>query len=46
LKRVNPSYWLGSLVAAWGICAVCMIFVTDFTSLVLVRTFLGIAESG
>lgn len=46
LKRTNPGYWLGSLVVAWGICSTCMVFAKDFASLMLIRTFLGIAESG
>ena len=46
LKRTNPAYWLGSLVVAWGICSTCMMFASDFKSLVIIRTFLGIAESG
>lgn len=46
LKRTNPAYWLGSLVVAWGICSTCMLFATDFTSLLIIRAFLGVAESG
>eukprot|EP01100_Stratorugosa_tubuloviscum_P008116 TRINITY_DN3382_c0_g1_i1.p1 TRINITY_DN3382_c0_g1~~TRINITY_DN3382_c0_g1_i1.p1 ORF type:complete len:495 (+),score=207.23 TRINITY_DN3382_c0_g1_i1:646-2130(+) len=46
LKSISPSLWIGLIVCAWGICSTLMIFAHDFVSLIIIRVFLGISESG
>jgi len=43
---VANYYRIGSLVVAWGICSTCMIFVNTYADLMILRAFLGVAESG
>lgn len=43
-KFKRPSYYLGMLVIAWGIVMTCTGTVQNFSGLVAVRFFLGLAE--
>ncbi|KAF9810704.1 hypothetical protein IEO21_06838 [Rhodonia placenta] len=46
LKLLRPSRWIPSIMFCWGIIMVSMAFVKDFVGLLIVRLFLGAAESG
>lgn len=46
LKKVSPKIWLPALTMAWGIVAMCLGFVKNYTEFVVVRAFLGITEGG
>jgi MFS family permease len=46
LKKISPKIWLPFLTAAWGIIAMCLGFVKNYASFMVVRAFLGIAEGG
>ena len=46
LKRTQPSLWLGLLVTAFGLVATATIYARNFTDLMLIRVFLGVAEAG
>lgn len=46
LKQSRPSMWLGFLVIAFGSVAAATAAATDFNGLMILRTFLGIAEAG
>ena len=46
IKKVSPRIWLSVLTVAWGIIGMCMGFVKNYTGLMIVRAFLGIAEGG
>jgi hypothetical protein len=46
LKKISPKIWLPLLTAAWGIIAMCLGFVKNYASFMVVRAFLGIAEGG
>lgn len=43
-KFKRPSYYLGLLVISWGIVMTCTGTVQNFSGLVAVRFFLGLAE--
>lgn len=43
-KFKRPSYYLGLLVISWGIVMTCTGTVKNFSGLVAVRFFLGLAE--
>lgn len=45
-KKLSAPLWLGILTFGWGICALAMLLVHDFGSLLAVRACLGIAEAG
>eukprot|EP01123_Difflugia_compressa_P002136 TRINITY_DN1285_c2_g2_i1.p1 TRINITY_DN1285_c2_g2~~TRINITY_DN1285_c2_g2_i1.p1 ORF type:complete len:389 (-),score=45.91 TRINITY_DN1285_c2_g2_i1:50-1186(-) len=42
----SAPVWFSRIMVSWGIISVCMMFVKDYMSLVLVRLFLGLAEAG
>ncbi|CAJ2510297.1 Uu.00g061970.m01.CDS01 [Anthostomella pinea] len=46
IKKMRPSYYLASLMAAWGIVNMCMGFVKSYEGLVVLRFFLGVLEAG
>ncbi|KAK5443531.1 hypothetical protein LTS15_010676 [Exophiala xenobiotica] len=46
LKRLRPSIWLPSIVAAWGIVTICMGLVHSYHGLLICRVFLGLTEAG
>lgn len=46
IKKVSPRIWLSVLTVAWGIIGMCMGFVKNYTGLMIVRAFLGVAEGG
>ncbi|KAI1496460.1 major facilitator superfamily domain-containing protein [Biscogniauxia marginata] len=46
IKRVRPSLYLSSLMAAWGIVNMCMGFVQTYAGLVILRFILGMLEAG
>ena len=43
-KFKRPSYYIAMLVVSWGIVMTCTGFVQNFSGLVAVRFFLGLAE--
>ncbi|KAI0594598.1 major facilitator superfamily domain-containing protein [Biscogniauxia sp. FL1348] len=46
IKKVRPSIYLSSLMAAWGLVNMCMGFVQSYAGLVVLRFFLGVLEAG
>lgn len=46
LQRVGAPRWIGSLTIAWGIVAVCMMFVRSASSFYMLRFLLGAVEAG
>ncbi|KAI1632547.1 major facilitator superfamily domain-containing protein [Biscogniauxia mediterranea] len=46
IKKVRPSIYLSSLMAAWGLVNMCMGFVQSYAGLVALRFFLGVLEAG
>jgi len=46
LKRVPPNIWIGVLVLSWGIVSSCLVFANSYEALLVLRVFLGVAESG
>lgn len=46
LKKASPRVWLAFLTAAWGIIGMCLGFVRNYASFLVVRAFLGFAEGG
>jgi len=46
MKKVSPRIWLPLLTALWGLVCMCLGFVRNYASLVVVRSFLGITEGG
>lgn len=46
LKYFRPSRWIPGIMFCWSIILISMAFVKDFPGLLVVRIFLGIAESG
>lgn len=46
MKRFRPSIWIPSIMVAWAICTTLMGTVKNFTGLLIVRSFLGLAEGG
>ncbi|KAL3461752.1 major facilitator superfamily domain-containing protein [Aspergillus heterothallicus] len=46
IKKASPKIWLPALTAVWGIFTMCLGFVRNFGSFVVVRVLLGIAEGG
>lgn len=46
LKKVSPKIWLPIQTALWGIVAMCLGFVKNYSGYMAVRAFLGIAEGG
>lgn len=46
MKRFRPSLWIPSLMVAWGICTVMLGVVKSYSSLLIVRCALGLAEGG
>ncbi|KAH8894005.1 MFS transporter [Thozetella sp. PMI_491] len=45
-KVARPSWYLGALVALWGIIMTCTGFVQNYGGLVAIRFFLGLFEAG
>lgn len=45
LTRVRPSIYMGTFMAAWAIVSAFTAMCKDYTSLVLVRFFLGVVEA-
>ncbi|RYO93285.1 hypothetical protein DL766_001405 [Monosporascus sp. MC13-8B] len=46
MKRFRPSVWIPIIMIAWGVCCVCMGFVSNYAGLLAVRMALGFAEGG
>jgi MFS family permease len=46
LKKISPKIWLPFQTAAWGIITMCLGFVKNYPSYMVVRAFLGLAEGG
>lgn len=46
LKKVSPKIWLPVLTIAWGIVTMCLGFVRNYASFMVVRAILGICEGG
>jgi len=46
MKAWRPSRWIPLIMVAWGICTICLGLVTNYTTLLIVRCALGIAEGG
>ncbi|KAI0857405.1 MFS general substrate transporter [Xylaria cubensis] len=46
IKKTRPSLYLSGLMFSWGIVNMSMGFVKSFTQLVILRTLLGVLESG
>ncbi|RYP92440.1 hypothetical protein DL770_001457 [Monosporascus sp. CRB-9-2] len=46
MKRFRPSVWIPIIMIAWGICCVCMGFVSNYAGLLAARMALGLAEGG
>ncbi|ORY91942.1 major facilitator superfamily domain-containing protein [Syncephalastrum racemosum] len=46
LKRSDARVWLSSCLLAWGIITLCTAFAKNFAGLLVLRLFLGMAQSG
>ncbi|KAL4802817.1 major facilitator superfamily domain-containing protein [Aspergillus unguis] len=46
LKRLRPSIFIPIIMVLWGVCMMCMGFVHNWSGLMAVRWFLGLAEAG
>ncbi|KAF2202887.1 MFS transporter [Delitschia confertaspora ATCC 74209] len=46
LKRTTPKFWLPTLTLVWGIVSTLMGLCQNLTGFLIVRFFLGVAESG
>jgi MFS family permease len=46
LKRTSPKVWLPTLTLTWGIISTLMGLTQNFSGFLVVRFFLGVAESG
>lgn len=46
LRIVGARIWLPLLAVTWGLCQLCTGFVQNYAGLCIVRTFLGVCESG
>ncbi|KAK3324986.1 major facilitator superfamily domain-containing protein [Apodospora peruviana] len=46
MKRFRPSIWIPCIMIAWGLCCTLMGIVHNYSGLMAVRVFLGIAEGG
>lgn len=46
MKRFRPSVWIPIIMLAWGLCTTLMGIVHNYTGLMVVRAFLGLAEGG
>ncbi|GIZ42057.1 hypothetical protein CKM354_000533700 [Cercospora kikuchii] len=45
ITRVRPSWYLGIVMAVWGVICALAAVVQNFTGLLVIRIFLGIAEA-
>jgi hypothetical protein len=43
--KVRPSIYMGACMGAWAVVSACTALVKDYKGLVLVRFFLGVAET-
>lgn len=46
MKYFSPSVWIGRIMISWGIITVCTAAVFNFSGLLAIRFFLGVAEAG
>ncbi|KAN0100516.1 Major facilitator superfamily domain containing protein [Tylopilus felleus] len=46
LRRFRPSIWLSSMMFVWGVVMLCHGFVRNYSGLLALRFFLGLAEAG
>jgi ACS family tartrate transporter-like MFS transporter len=46
LQRIGARRWIGALAIAWGVVAVCMMFIRDRTGFFVLRFVLGAVEAG
>lgn len=46
MKATRPSFWIPTIMVAWGICCTLMGIVHNFAGLVAARAALGVAEGG
>jgi MFS family permease len=46
MKRITPSIWIARIMITWGVISTVMAFARTFSSLMLCRLFLGVAEAG
>lgn len=44
IGKVRPSIYICLITSAWGVVSMCQGFTTDFTSLAVTRTILGLVE--
>jgi MFS family permease len=44
-SKIRPSLYMGACMAAWAVVSACTALVKNYTDLVLVRFFLGVAEA-
>lgn len=44
-KKLRPSIYMVTCMIVWAVCFACTSLVRNYTSLVLVRFFLGVAEA-
>lgn len=46
LKRLRPSFWLPTIMVAWGVVMTLMGIVQNYSGLLAARFFLGVTEAG
>ncbi|MFJ4264588.1 MFS transporter [Paenarthrobacter nicotinovorans] len=46
MERVDPRYWIGGVMIAWGTVAACMAFAQGPVSFSILRFLVGVAEAG
>ncbi|APZ50769.1 MFS transporter [Salipiger abyssi] len=46
LEKIGATRWVSGLIVCWGLTTGCLAFVTDSTSLILLRFLMGVFEGG
>jgi len=46
LKSINPGTWFSRIMITWGFVSMMQAWVTNYTGLMICRTFLGVCEAG
>lgn len=44
-KKVRPSLWMAGWMAVWAVVSACTALAKDYTSMVVIRFLLGLAEA-
>lgn len=44
-NKIRPSVYMGACMAAWSVVSACTALVKNYSGLVIVRFFLGVAEA-